>query len=200
MFVNRFFASEELATNVRDVYLEVRLLRARDAARHQQCGDALAVIDHLTEAVQGIPFTREGLEPFLKSARRQLQIGEVESACGRADRARDRWRGLNGSRTLPALDLAFAFRAAREACQTDDTACPAAVDEAWRPRLEQSLAAVTRQIEAAGTGASGTIRCAQGLLLAALGRPDEAKASFRAALLTPDRALSHHLAREGMGQ
>ena len=40
----------------------------------------------------------------------------------------------------------------------------------------------------------------EGLLLAALGRADEAKASFRAALLTPDRALSHHLAREGMGQ
>ncbi len=35
----------------------------------------------------------------------------------------------------------------------------------------------------------------EGLLLAALGRADEAKASFRAALLTPDRALSHHLAR-----
>jgi hypothetical protein len=200
MFVNRFFASEELGTNVRDVYLEVRLLRARDAARHQQCGDALAVVDHLDEAVEGMPFTRDGLDAFLQSARRQLQIGEVESACGRVDRARDRWRGLEGSRTLPILDLAFAYRAARDACQTGDNACPAAVEQAWRPRLAQSLAAVTRQIEAAGTGASGTIRCAQGLLLAALGRADEAKASFRAALLTADRALSHHLAREGMGQ
>ena len=102
-------------------------------------------------------------------------------------------------RRRPALDLAFAYRAARDVCQTSDNACLAAVDQAWRPRLAQSLAAVTGQIEAAGTGAPGTIRCAQGLLLAALGRADEAKASFRAALLTPDRALSHHLAREGMG-
>ena len=149
--------------------------------------------------MEGIPFTRDGLDAFLQSARRQQQIGEVEAACGRADRARDRWRSLDGSRTLPALDLAFAYRAARDACHTSDNACLAAVDQAWRPRLEQSLAAVTRQIEAAGTGASGTIRCAQGVLLAALGRADEAKASFRAALLTPDRALSHHLAREGMG-
>ena len=199
IFVNRFFASEELGTNVRDVYLEVRLMRARDAARHQQCGDALAVIDRLADPVDGIPFTRDGLDAFLQSARRQQQIGEVEAACGRADRARDRWRGLDGSTTLPALDLAFAYRAARDVCQASDNACLAAVDQAWRPRLAQSLAAVTRQIEAAGTGASGTIRCAQGLLLAALGRADEAKASFRAALLTPDRALSHHLARRGWG-
>jgi tetratricopeptide (TPR) repeat protein len=200
MFVNRFFASEELGTNVRDVYLEVRLMRARDAARHQQCGDALGVVDRLAEPVEGIPFTRDGLDAFLQSARRQEQIGEVEAACGRADRARDRWRGLDKSRTLPPVDLAFAYRAARKVCETSDKACLGAVDQAWRPRLAQSLAAVTRQIEAAGTAASGTIHCAQGLLLAALGRADEGKASFRAALLTPDRALSHHLAREGMGQ
>ena len=110
IFVNRFFASEELGTNVRDVYLEVRLMRARDAARHQQCGDALAVIDRLADPVEGIPFTRDGLDAFLQSARRQQQIGEVEAACGRADRARDRWRGLDRSTTLPVLDLAFAYR------------------------------------------------------------------------------------------
>ena len=84
IFVNRFFASEELGTNVRDVYLEVRLMRARDAARHQQCRDALAVIDRLADPVEGIPFTRDGLDAFLQSARRQQQIGEVEAACGRA--------------------------------------------------------------------------------------------------------------------
>ena len=199
IFVNRFFASEELGTNVRDVYLEVRLLRAREAARHQQCRDALAVVDRLAEAVEGIPFTRDGLDAFLQSARRQQQIGEVEAACGRADRARERWRTLDESSTLPALDLAFAYRAARDGCEGNDNACRAAVEQAWRPRLEQSLAAVSRQIDVAGTSASGIIRCAQGLLLNALGRADEAKSSFRAALLAPDRALSHHLAREGMG-
>jgi tetratricopeptide (TPR) repeat protein len=198
IFVNRFFASEELGTNVRDVYVEVRLLRARDAARHQQCRDALAVVDHIAEAVESIPFTRDGLDAFLQSARRQQQIGEVEAACGRPDRARERWRALGGSRTtLPVLDLTFAYRAARDACETADNACRAAVDQTWRPRLEQSVAAATRQIEVAGTNASGTIRCAQGFLLAALGRSDDAKSSFRAALMAPDRMLSHHLAREG---
>ena len=179
IFVNRFFASEELGTNVRDVYVEVRLLRAREAARHQQCPDALAVVDRIAEAVEGIPFTRDGLDAFLRSARRQQQIGEVEAACGRADRARERWRALDGSRTtVPVLDLTFAYRAARDACDANDNACRAAVDQAWRPRLEQSLAAVTRQIEAAGTGASGTVRCAQGLLLAALGRGRRSEVEF----------------------
>jgi tetratricopeptide (TPR) repeat protein len=201
IFVNRFFASEELGTNVRDVYVEVRLLRARAAARHQQCADALAVVDHLTEAVEGIAFTRDGLGTFLQSARRQQQLGEVEAACERPDRARARWRALGEPKTtFPALDLTFAYRATREACETGDNVCRADVDQAWRPRLEQSLAAATRQVEAAGTSASGTLRCAQGLLLAALGRADDAKSSFDAALLAPDRALSHHLAREGLGQ
>ena len=198
LFVNRFFASEELGTNVRDVYVEVRLLRARHDARQGRCDDALAAIDHLADPVEGIAFSGGGLSPFVRSARRQAQIGDVEAACGREDRARVRREALQRT-DVGLLDLPFAYRAARDACGAGE-ACRSAVDGAWRPRLEQALAATTRQIEAAGASASGTTRCAQGFLLAALGRADEANSSFRAALLAPDRLLSHHLAREGLAR
>ena len=122
MFVNRFFASEELGTNVRDVYVEVRLMRAREAARHQQCRDALAVIDRLAEPVEGIPFTRDGLDAFLHvsetPAADRRSGGRLRTGrpCSRA-LARPRWIQT----TLPALDLAFAYRAARDVCETTTT-------------------------------------------------------------------------------
>ncbi len=53
---------------------------------------------------------------------------------------------------------------------------------------------------AAGTSFPGVVVEAQGRMLRALGREDEARAHFRKALLLPDQRLSHFLARRGLAE
>ena len=65
-------------------------------------------------------------------------------------------------------------------------------EHAWRRTLARS-----------GNGranASGLAACARGLMLADLGRKDEAAAALRSAFLLPDRGMSHHLARLALGE
>ena len=75
LFHNRFFPREEGGTNVRQVWIEVELQKVLWQARNGRCGDALATADHMGKAVDGLPFTKDGLEPFLQSARTNHLIG-----------------------------------------------------------------------------------------------------------------------------
>jgi hypothetical protein len=95
--------------------------------------------------------------------------------------------------------VVFGYKAALRLCaEQASNACRETAGRDWRPRLETALTAATRQIDVVGTNLPGSMRYAQGLLLSALGRSDEAKRRLRDALLAPDRMLSHHLAREAM--
>jgi hypothetical protein len=50
-------------------------------------------------------------------------------------------------------------------------------------------------LDSGGSSNPGTLECARALLLAALDRRQEARASLQRAFLFPDRNLSHALAR-----
>jgi hypothetical protein len=78
----------------------------------------------------------------------------------------------------------FAYRAAQ---RLGDTA-------GWRERLESAL----DRMGGPGDGARGASWYARGLLEQALGRDAQAAASFRRALLAPDRMLSHYYTRLAM--
>jgi tetratricopeptide (TPR) repeat protein len=198
LFQDRFFPREEGGMNVRQVYLEVRLLRARNVAAAGRCEEALGVADHMRQPVNGLPFTADGLEPFLELARIRYEIAAIEAQCGRVDAARRQWTALRerGPR-FSFVDVTFAFRAAVQLCRVEPSSCRETTT-VWPARLEAALATATRQVDVVGSSTPGGIRTAQGLLLTALGRPDEARQRFRDALLAPDRNLSHHLAREGL--
>src|SRR4029079_658006 len=94
VFAHRFFAREEGGTNVRQVYLEVRLLRARDAATQGRCDEALTALDGLATPVADLTFTRDGLTPFLRRGRMRYERGAIEAACGRRDAARAHWESV----------------------------------------------------------------------------------------------------------
>ncbi len=73
-----------------------------------------------------------------------------------------------------------------------------AADEGdWKLRLEGALSDSKRFLER-GTSFPGVVTCAQGLLLRALGREEEARAHFRKALLLPDQQLSHFVSRRAL--
>jgi tetratricopeptide (TPR) repeat protein len=182
LFENRFFARQEGGTNVRQIYLEVALLNALQLARAGQRQEALNAAHNLGKERSGMAFTRDGLEPFLNDARTEFYLGEIESLAGSMDAARQHWRNAAKFSAGTAWSAAFAFRAAR---RLDTNA------NAGRTGLE---AALSRSGSGRGN-ASGLAACAHGLMLADLGRKDEAAAALRSAFVLPDRGMSHHLAR-----
>jgi tetratricopeptide (TPR) repeat protein len=200
VFANRFFPREEGGTNVRQVYLEIRLLRAHERAVQQQCEEALAIIDHLTDPVDELAFTQDGLLQLARGPRMRFVLADVEHQCGRGQAADEHWKSLLTTDVgFPFSDVVFGYKAALRLCaEQASNACRETAGRDWRPRLETALTAATRQIDVVGTNLPGSMRYAQGLLLSALGRSDEAKRRLRDALLAPDRMLSHHLAREAM--
>jgi tetratricopeptide (TPR) repeat protein len=62
LFRERFFPREEGGTNVREVYLDVRVERAEALGAAGQCEEALNVVDRLNQEVAGLSFTRPWFE------------------------------------------------------------------------------------------------------------------------------------------
>ena len=128
-------------------------------------------------------FTRDGLEPFLNDARTEYYLGEIESRAGNTDAAREHWRKSAAYSSGTALNVAFASRSTRRLDGDKGTA--------WKTTLESALAGSGN---GRGSG-SGLAAYAQGLMLADLGRKDEAAEALRSVFRLPDRGMSHHLAR-----
>jgi tetratricopeptide (TPR) repeat protein len=81
LFRERFFPREEGGTNVREVYLDVRLGLANAHAAEGRCNEAMNVVTRLNQEVPGLSFTRDGLEAFIETDDFQQRIGEVREAC-----------------------------------------------------------------------------------------------------------------------
>ena len=72
LFRNRFFAREEGGTNVRQVWVEVKTMQALRQAAAGQCEAAVATAKGIGAEVPGLAFTRDGMEPFVDSARTRV--------------------------------------------------------------------------------------------------------------------------------
>jgi tetratricopeptide (TPR) repeat protein len=82
LFPGRFFPRNEGGINVRQIYLEVKLRRARALAAKGECAKALGIVDRLKEPAPGLAFTEDGLEPFIASPKFEQMIAEVRAPCG----------------------------------------------------------------------------------------------------------------------
>ena len=112
LFHNRFFQREEGGTNVRQVWLEVRLQQANLAAQNGQCGDAVSAADHLGDQVADLAFTHDGLEPLLRSARIHYLLGTLYKRCNQSDKAQASFKSAVGRSNLE--DAVWAWKAAQE--------------------------------------------------------------------------------------
>jgi len=178
LFHNRFFPREEGGTNVRQVWVEVNILQALSDAANNQCDAANHAADGLGGVVAGLPFTNDGLAPFVDAPRTQYLIGQVEARCGREPQAKERWRRVAAATGIG--DMVWAWGAARKFDGYDKAE--------WGKRLEAGLAQAAR----AGEGPYTV-----GVLETLLGK-QAAWAHFHQALMLPDRGMSHHLARLAM--
>ena len=174
LFHDRFFPREEGGTNVRQVWVEVKLLQALTQAAAHQCDSALAAIASLAAEASGLPFTKDGVATFVDAPRTQYMIGQVEAGCGRAPEAAQRWK--RAAATTGTSNLVWAWGAAKKLDGYND--------QEWTKRLEAALA------QAGPDSPHNT-----GMLELALGKRPAAWAHLQQAMLLPDRQMSHHLSR-----
>jgi tetratricopeptide (TPR) repeat protein len=186
LFEGRFFPRAEWGTNVRQVYIEVRVRRALDLARRGRCDEVPALVDSLAAPRPGLSFTQSGLEPFVEAAHVRFLLGEATAACGSQEAARSHWERAEHGREPFSLQPVYGYLAARRLGRADEAA--------WRQRLESALESAELQLDL------GTSFLSQGLLLRALGREDEAQERLRSVFLVGDQRLSHFLTRRALEQ
>jgi tetratricopeptide (TPR) repeat protein len=78
---NRFFPREEGGANVREIYVALKLKRAKAMAEQGQCPSALDIVRHLGEPVASLAFTSKGLDPFILSAASKQTVEEIQAIC-----------------------------------------------------------------------------------------------------------------------
>lgn len=183
LFHNHFFPREEGGTNVRQVWIEVQLLRILAAAKEGHCGDALAGAEHLGSEVPDLAFTRDGLEPILQSARTSYLLGAVFASCGKANEAKAKFE-LASTASAPD-QIKWAWLAARK--------LPAFNQAQWQDRLQTSLEQAESRSNTSSYPSWWEYTAAS--LAQELGRSSEADIRFRKALLLPDRMLAYHFTR-----
>jgi tetratricopeptide (TPR) repeat protein len=186
LFQNRFFGSEEGGTNVRQVWLEVKLQQAYGLARSGHCEEALATAKTLGSPVVGLAFTQDGLEPLLNSARTNYLLGETYSACGQKEEA-DRNYRLSAQAT-DSSDVVWAWASAKKLRNYDSAR--------WQERLSSVLSQA--ESNARTSAYQGWWLYSVGILQMALGRDVEGKASLRESLFLPENRMSYHLSRLAM--
>lgn len=183
LFHNRFFARQEGGTNVREVWFEIRLQKVLATGDTGSCGVAMAESREVGSEVPGIPFTRDGLEPMLKSARTNYLLGDMESRCGDTRDAVTRFR--NASEDTRPSELIWAHAAAKRLNEDDNAK--------WKALSEAALASARSRDE--NETATSWSLYESGLLEYDLGDRQSAEAHFRDALLLPNRLLAYHLLR-----
>lgn len=188
LFQNRFFPREEGGTNVRQVWIEVQLMRVLALVREGRCSDALAGSEHLGSEVPGLAFTRDGLEPILQSARTSYLLGTALASCGEAAQAKAKFE-LAASAIGPD-QVKWAWLAARK--------LPGFNEAQWQARLRVALEQAESRTTTSGYPSWWEYSAAS--LAKELGQTPEAAIRFRKALLLPDRMLAYHLTRLAMSE
>jgi Flp pilus assembly protein TadD len=183
LFRDRFFPREEGGTNVRQVWIEVQLLRALSLVREGHCGEAVEAARHLGSEVPGLPFTRDGLDPILQSARASYLMGTVFAGCRNADEAKAKFESAS-SASAPD-EIKWAWLAAQK--------LPGFSQAQWRSRLQASLEQAEGRTQTSSAASWWEYTAAS--LAKALGETANADTRFRNALLLPDRMLSYHFTR-----
>src|SRR4029434_10135574 len=87
LFHDRFFSREEGGTNVRQVWVEVRLLQAAGLAKAGDCQNALKTADAMGKPVAGLSFTLDGLDPFVEASRTRYLRGDIYATCAQREKA-----------------------------------------------------------------------------------------------------------------
>jgi len=183
LFHNRFFQREEGGTNVRQVWLEVKIEQALSMAQQGECSEAIKTVDDLARSVPDLAFTHDGLEPFLQSARFSYLIGSVYKNCKVPNKALSSFK--QAAEKASFGDAAWAWKASQQLPDFDQGSA--------KQKLQSILERVKKSDSSESPG--GWWFYNAGMLDAGSGNAQEASREFREALLSPDRLMTYHLTR-----
>jgi tetratricopeptide (TPR) repeat protein len=186
LFHHRFFQREEGGTNVRQVWLEVQIQHALSRAQQGECSDAIKAVDNLAQAVPDLAFTRDGLEPFLQSARFTYLRGSVYKSCEVPDKALSSFKQAAEKSSFG--DAAWAWKASQQLPDFDHGSA--------QQKMQSILERVKKSDNSDSPG--GWWFYNVGMLDASSGNTPQAAKEFREALLSPDTLMTHHLTRLAM--
>ena len=180
LFHNRFFPREEGGINVREVWLELEVQRATSFARSGRCAEAVGLVDHLAEPVPDLPFTQDGLEPFLRSARFSYLIGNVYKVCGVHEKARASFE--RSAQQSGLGNAVWSWKASKELPDFDESAA------------KQKLNDILERSNNDGERSAWWLYN-RAMLDSSVGNDQQAQKEFREALLAPDHLMAYHLTR-----
>jgi len=183
MFHNRFFQREEGGTNVRQVWLEVELQKALSLARHADCSEAVNTADHIAQPVPDLPFTQDGLQPFLASARFNYLLGSTYKACNLSQKSQSHF--TQAAQPSNLNEAIWSWKASQELPNSDRSSA--------RQKLEAALDRLRN--DPTSDSATGRSLYHAGMLDRELGNNQRANQEFRDALLQPDQMMTYHLTR-----
>jgi tetratricopeptide (TPR) repeat protein len=187
LFQNRFFGREEGGTNVRQVWIEVKLEQALGLSRTGRCQDALAIAKSLGSPVAGLAFTGDGLKEIVELPRTNYLLGDLFAVCGQKGEGEKQYQLASHSQETPQPEisqLVWRWAAARKLAGYD----PAS----WHEQLTAALSEIDTD---ARINTSGWWLYTKGLLQIALGHQKDGESSLRQSLLLPQTHMSYHLAR-----
>jgi tetratricopeptide (TPR) repeat protein len=186
LFHNRFFQREEGGTNVRQVWLEVQIQHALSMAQLGECSGAIKTVEDLAQPIPDLAFTRDGLEPFLQSARFGFLIGTVYESCKAPDKALNSFKQAVEKSSFG--DAAWALKASQQLPDFDPGSA--------KQKLQSTLDRVKKSDSSDSPG--GWWFYNAGMLDASQGNTQQASKEFREALLSPDTLMTYHLTRLAM--
>jgi hypothetical protein len=138
--------------------------------------------------VPDLPFTHDGLGPFLGSARINYLLGNIYRACSPPARANTKFQ--YAARQTSLEDGVWAWKASQT--------LPDFQPEAGKQKLEDLIQRA--RIASGSSSRTGWWLYNLAMLDQAAGRNERAQAEFRQALLSPDEMLSYHLTRLASGR
>ena len=180
LFHNRFFPREEGGINVREVWLELEVQRATSFARSGRCAEAVGLVDHLAEPVPDLPFTHDGLEPFVRSARFSYLIGNVYKVCGVHEKGRASFE--RSAQQSGLGNAVWSWKASKELPDFDESAA------------KQKLNDILERSNNDGERSAWWLYN-RAMLDSSVGNDQQAQKEFREALLAPDHLMAYHLTR-----
>ena len=160
------FPDKKQPAEVRQAYVEVRMQSLLAAAGPGKSEAVSAGIDDFAPENPGLPFTFHGFGDMTKQLRIQFYFGLAESLCGDKKAAARRWARIAKAKA-PSSSADFAFPALAASL----------VDPAGSQRTVETALESVRT--GGGPADKGLRLYAEGMLLRAAGRNDDAAARFR---------------------
>jgi Flp pilus assembly protein TadD len=178
LFKDRFFPSEELGTTSGQVLSELKLMQAEGWAESRNCTQVAGfLVDEQAE-----------INLHGASAREYVKLADIARSCGQAKESDDFL--LKAATGAGPADQAWAIKAEKSLGTYDSVKA--------NKRISDAISAVESHIQTSTF--TGSLWYALGALQASLNQKEQARESFKQALVLQDNHMSHHLAREALAE